>query len=176
MSSLPSEQTAAAPPPLSSSTAATLYRLPTTTSCLDLLQQGQSATTTTSSKTDTGSPPQQQQQQPSLKHSLSHGSSSLAATAALNAANAATGSTSSNSNSPPVSVDASKTSAVSSGAVLSRLGSSSGWAHRAAEARAAAVSGIKSMPERPLALLYRLVDLMKVGKGGMIQCMVYPVV
>jgi inositol hexakisphosphate/diphosphoinositol-pentakisphosphate kinase len=33
---------------------------------------------------------------------------------------------------------------------------------RAAEARAAALSGIKAMPEKPLVLLYQLVELMKI--------------
>jgi hypothetical protein len=50
---------------------------------------------------------------------------------------------------------------------LSKLGSmnasgSLAWNVRQAEARAAALSGIRAMPERPLALLYQLVELMKV--------------
>lgn len=44
-----------------------------------------------------------------------------------------------------------------------KLTHSASWgAVRAAEARAAALSGIKAMPDKPLALLYTLVDLMKV--------------
>jgi hypothetical protein len=55
----------------------------------------------------------------------------------------------------------------SSNRSLSKLGSmnasgSLAWNVRQAEARAAALSGIRAMPERPLALLYQLVELMKV--------------
>jgi inositol hexakisphosphate/diphosphoinositol-pentakisphosphate kinase len=46
---------------------------------------------------------------------------------------------------------------------LSKLSNSANWsAARAAEARAAALSGIKAMPEKPLVLLFQLVELMKV--------------
>jgi len=46
---------------------------------------------------------------------------------------------------------------------FAKLTHSSSWsAVRAAEARAAALSGIKAMPEKPLVLLYQLVELMKV--------------
>jgi hypothetical protein len=38
-------------------------------------------------------------------------------------------------------------------------------AQREAEARAAAVAAIRAMPERPLELLHRMVDLMKVLVG-----------
>lgn len=41
--------------------------------------------------------------------------------------------------------------------------SNASWsAVKAAEARAAALSGIKAMPDKPLVLLYQLVELMKV--------------
>lgn len=52
---------------------------------------------------------------------------------------------------------------LASAAGLWKLTQSASWsAARAAEARAAALSGIKAMPEKPLVLLFQLVELMKV--------------
>lgn len=123
--------------------------LPTTSSCMDLLQQGKSGSGyaalrrgTRTSGTGSGTSEQQQQQQ-QLGAGTPKGSGGaaggLVAAATANAAglHAAGG--------------------------LSKLTHSGSWsAVRAAEARAAALSGIKAMPDQPLALLFQLVELMKV--------------
>lgn len=149
----------------SSSTAATLARLPTTTSCLDLLHQGiaaAAASTGSSSKADSSpSPPQQP------KDTSSHGSSSLAATAAVNAAHAALAAAAAAAAATETkSSEINSGTGSSSGSLLRTGSSAAGWAFRAAEARAAALSGIRTMPDRPLALLYQMVGLMKVIRLG----------
>lgn len=122
--------------------------LPTTGSCMDLLQQGKSGSSayaalrrgTRASGTGSGTGEQQQQQQGAgaLKGSGGAGGGLIAA-ATANAAGLH----------------------VARG--LSKLTHSGSWsAVRAAEARAAALSGIKAMPDQPLALLFQLVELMKV--------------
>lgn len=118
--------------------------LPTTTSCLDLLSQGRTASGMLrrghrASGTGSGSGDAQQQQQGSSTPRAGGGSSgSLVAAATANAAQL-------------------------NAAGLSNLTNSASWsAVRAAEARAAALSHIKAMPDKPLVLLYQLVELMKV--------------
>ncbi|WIA10711.1 hypothetical protein OEZ85_010886 [Tetradesmus obliquus] len=130
--------------------------LPTTSSCLDLLTAGriasapnrpsklQPAAATDSSGSSSPAPQQQQQQQQR---------SSLDGIAPAVLSSIASMSSSSQQQ------DSSRS--------LSKLGSmnasgSVAWNVRQAEARAAALSGIRAMPERPLALLYQLVELMKV--------------
>jgi hypothetical protein len=115
---------------------------------LDLLQQGrpgsgpQARRGIRASGTGSGSgeAQQQQQQHGAVTPRGGGGSSgSLVAAATANAAGLATA------------------------AGLSKLTHSASWsAARAAEARAAALSGIKAMPEKPLVLLFQLVELMKV--------------
>jgi hypothetical protein len=131
--------------------------LPTTSSCLDLLTAGrtssapnrpsklQPAAAAAADSSGSNSPaPQQQQQQRSSLDGL--------APAVLSSI--------SSLNSSSQQQDSSRS--------LSKLGSmnasgSLAWSVRQAEARAAALSGIRAMPERPLALLYQLVELMKVS-------------
>jgi hypothetical protein len=135
--------------------------LPTTSSCLDLLTAGRTSSAPNrpsklqptppaaadSSTSSSNTAPQQQQQQ-QQRSSLD------------GIAPAVLSSISSFHSSSIQQQDSSSRS-------LSKLGSmnasgSLAWNVRQAEARAAALSGIRAMPERPLALLYQLVELMKV--------------
>jgi hypothetical protein len=122
--------------------------LPITNSCLDLLQHGKLAAGGSGKRSSRGSAPgggssaTNDQQQQGAVTPRSGGAASLAAAAAANTAAAA---------------------ANAAAAAAARLGHSASWgALRAAEARAAALSGIKAMPDRPLALLQQLVELMKI--------------
>uniref|UniRef100_A0A383W065 Inositol hexakisphosphate and diphosphoinositol-pentakisphosphate kinase n=1 Tax=Tetradesmus obliquus TaxID=3088 RepID=A0A383W065_TETOB len=127
--------------------------LPTTSSCLDLLTAGRIASApnrpsklqpaAAADSSGSSSPaPQQQQQRSSLDGIAPAVLSSIA-------------SMSSSSQQQDSSRSFSKLGSMNaSGSVA--------WNVRQAEARAAALSGIRAMPERPLALLYQLVELMKV--------------
>eukprot|EP00879_Flechtneria_rotunda_P009465 GHRR01009908.1.p1 GENE.GHRR01009908.1~~GHRR01009908.1.p1 ORF type:complete len:896 (+),score=398.55 GHRR01009908.1:452-3139(+) len=145
---------------------------PTTTSCMEVLQQGSSfsnaaavllaasggkvspipeeTANTPNSANDTSTTAGQQQDQPPQEAGLPRNKGSTGALPAINSFNAAAAINHSSS------VNGSAHS-------LSKLGSTNlSWPVRQAEARAAAVAGIRNMPEKPLALLYQLVDLMKV--------------
>lgn len=127
-------------PTASAHHSAGLDALPTTTSFLDFLQQGRgSGRRMRASGTGSGTGEQLTQTGSNAVTPRGGGSSgSLVATATANAAGLSLGG-------------------------FAKLTHSSSWsAVRAAEARAAALSGIKAMPEKPLVLLYQLVELMKV--------------
>lgn len=130
---------------LSNSSSAAATGLPTTSSCLDLLQQGRAAAAPKAASKPPQAPDSTVQQHEQLKRAGSAGG-----LAAIAAATAAAG------------------GSVGHHPALSKLmsvSSSTSWSQRQAEVRAAALSGIKWMPDKPLALLYRLVELMKVGLG-----------